>query len=94
MIAAAIVGLGWWGSTLRRELADSSVIRRKIGTCNLMFVHYRKQGSKRSDSVTILAKHRHRTAADSYNKVRSMITKMSIKIISVPFLRTFVGRWH
>jgi predicted dehydrogenase len=31
MIAAAIVGLGWWGSTLRRELADSSVIRPVLG---------------------------------------------------------------
>jgi predicted dehydrogenase len=31
MIEAAIVGLGWWGRTIRRELAASSVIRPVLG---------------------------------------------------------------
>jgi predicted dehydrogenase len=31
MIKAAIVGLGWWGRTIQRELAASSVIRPVLG---------------------------------------------------------------
>jgi predicted dehydrogenase len=31
MIRAAIVGLGWWGRTIQRELAASSVIRVMLG---------------------------------------------------------------
>jgi predicted dehydrogenase len=31
MIQAAIVGLGWWGRTIRRELAASTVIRPVLG---------------------------------------------------------------
>src|SRR5262247_2294887 len=31
MIGAAIVGLGWWGGTIRRELAGSEVIRPVLG---------------------------------------------------------------
>ena len=31
MIEAAIVGLGWWGRTIRRELAASDVIRPVLG---------------------------------------------------------------
>jgi predicted dehydrogenase len=31
MIKAAIVGLGWWGGIIRRELAESAVIRPVLG---------------------------------------------------------------
>ncbi|NBS02552.1 MAG: gfo/Idh/MocA family oxidoreductase [Rhizobiales bacterium] len=31
MIKAAIIGLGWWGRTIARDLADSSVIRPVLG---------------------------------------------------------------
>src|SRR5436190_23729359 len=31
MIRAAIVGLGWWGRTIQRELAASNVVRAVLG---------------------------------------------------------------
>jgi prephenate dehydrogenase len=31
MIDAAIVGLGWWGHTIQRELASSDVFRPVLG---------------------------------------------------------------
>ena len=31
MIRAAIVGLGWWGRTIQRELAASSIVRAVLG---------------------------------------------------------------
>ena len=31
MIKAAIIGLGWWGQTILRNIADSTVIKPVLG---------------------------------------------------------------